>query len=83
MNEELEESIIEINNQIDVLNNFEQRFINDINEYLKVKYSNLDNSDFTDLQSEIEFHFSELLYWRKRKYDALKQISNGLKNIIE
>ena len=49
--------------------------------YQTSNYMNLDNSDFNNLQSELEFHFSELMYWRKRKYEALKQIKNALKNI--
>ena len=81
MNEDLEKLLTEINTQIQVLTKFETRFTNDIEAFIKANYSNLDNSDFTNLQSELEFHFSELMYWRKRKYEALKQIKNALKNI--
>ena len=83
MNEDIDKFVNDVLAHIDVLTNFEQRFKNDIEVFLQAKYTNLDNSDFTNLQSEIEFHFSELLYWRKRKYEALKQIKNGLKNINE
>ena len=81
MNEELEKFTNEVVNHIEVLAKFEKRFTNDIEVFLKANYLNLDNSDFTNLQSELEFHFSELMYWRKRKYEALKQIKNALKNI--
>jgi hypothetical protein len=83
MNEDIDKFVNDVLAHIDVLTNFEQRFKNDIEVFLQSKYTNLDNSDFSNLQSEIEFHFSELMYWRKRKYEALKQIKNGLKNINE
>jgi uncharacterized protein YpuA (DUF1002 family) len=83
MNEDIEKFVDDVTEHVKVLTKFEERFQNDIEVFLQAKYTNLDNSDFTNLQSEIEFHFSELLYWRKRKYEALKQIKNGLKNINE
>jgi hypothetical protein len=83
MNEDISKFVDEVTEHVNVLTKFEERFQNDIEVFLQAKYTNLDNSDFTNLQSEIEFHFSELLYWRKRKYEALKQIKNGLKNINE
>jgi hypothetical protein len=83
MNEDIDKFVNDVLAHIDVLTNFEQRFKNDIEVFLQSKYTNLDNSDFSNLQSEIEFHFTELLYWRKRKFEALKQIKNGLKNINE
>ena len=81
MNEDLEKFTNDVIQHIEVLTKFETRFKNDIEAFVKVNYLNLDNSDFTNLQSELEFHFSELMYWRKRKYEALKQIKNALKNI--
>jgi hypothetical protein len=81
MNEDIEKFVNDVLAHIQVLTNFEERFQNDIEVFLQAKYMNLDNSDFSNLQSEIEFHFTELMYWRKRKYEALKQIRNALKNI--
>jgi hypothetical protein len=81
MNEDVEKFTNDVIQHIEVLTKFETRFKNDIEAFVKVNYLNLDNSDFTNLQSELEFHFSELMYWRKRKYEALKQIKNALKNI--
>jgi len=81
MNEDLEKFTNDVIEHIEVLTKFETRFKNDIEVFVKANYMNLDNSDFTNLQSELEFHFSELMYWRKRKYEALKQIRNALKNI--
>ena len=81
MNQDLEKFTNDVIEHIEVLTKFEKRFTNDIEVFLKANYLNLDNSDFTNLQSELEFHFSELMYWRKRKYEALKQIRNALKNI--
>ena len=83
MNTDIEKFANDVLAHIQVLTNFEERFKNDIEVFLQAKYMNLDNSDFINLQSEIEFHFTELMYWRKRKYEALKQIKNGLKNINE
>jgi hypothetical protein len=81
MNEDIEKFVNDVLAHLQVLTNFEERFKNDIEVFLQAEYMNLDNSDFSNLQSEIEFHFTELMYWRKRKYEALKQIRNGLKNI--
>ena len=81
MNEDLEKFTNDVIEHIEVLTKFETRFKNDIEVFVKANYMNLDNSDFANLQSELEFHFSELMYWRKRKYEALKQIKNALKNI--
>jgi hypothetical protein len=81
MNEDLEKFTNDVIQHIEELTKFETRFKNDIEIFVKANYLNLDNSDFTNLQSELEFHFSELMYWRKRKYEALKQIKNALKNI--
>lgn len=81
MNEDLDKLITEINTQMEVLTKFETRFTNDIEAFVKANYINLDNYDFSNLQSELEFHFSELMYWRKRKYEAFKQIKNGLKTL--
>ena len=81
MNEDLEKFTNDVIAHIEVLTKFETRFKNDIEVFVKANYMNLDNSDFNNLQSELEFHFSELMYWRKRKYEALKQIKNALKNI--
>lgn len=55
------------------------RYMNDIPEYLGANFLHLDESDFLNLQNEIEFHYKEILHFRNLLFDGFKQYLKLLK----
>lgn len=55
------------------------RYMNDVPELLNANFLHLDESDFLNLQNEIEFHYKEILHFRNLLFDGFQQYLKLLK----
>lgn len=55
------------------------RYMNDVPELLSANFLHLDESDFLNLQNEIEFYYKEILHFRNLLFDGFKEYLKHLK----
>lgn len=55
------------------------RYMNDVPELLSANFLHVDESDFLNLQNEIEFHYKEILHFRNLLFDGFKEYLKLLK----